>query len=71
MDQHETPLNEAKRKAGGSTELARALGDLTPQAISQWKVVPADRVLKVEEITGVSRHDLRPDIFGPAPEKAA
>jgi DNA-binding transcriptional regulator YdaS (Cro superfamily) len=64
----DTPLDKAKRAVGGSTELARALGDLTPQAISQWDVVPANRVLKVEEITGVSRHDLRPDIFGPAPE---
>jgi DNA-binding transcriptional regulator YdaS (Cro superfamily) len=66
----ENPLDEAKKNAGGSTGLARALGDLTPQAISQWKVVPADRVLKVEEITGVSRHRLRPDIFGPAVEAA-
>lgn len=73
MDQiaAESPLDEAKRKAGGATGLARALGDLTPQAISQWKVVPPDRVLKVEEITGVSRHKLRPDIFGPSPEQAA
>lgn len=66
----QTPLETAKRLAGGSTGLARAIGDLTPQAISQWKVVPADRVLKVEKATGVSRHLLRPDIFGPA-EKVA
>lgn len=59
-----SPLEMAKQIAGGSTGLARALGGLTPQAVSQWKAVPADRVLKVEEITGVSRHLLRPDIFG-------
>lgn len=27
------------------------------------KGVPAERVLEVERITGVSRHDLRPDIY--------
>lgn len=26
-----------------------------------------DRVLKVEKVTGISRYDLRPDIFGPHP----
>lgn len=62
-----TPLDKAKNAVGGSTELARAIGGLTPQAISQWEVVPANRVLKVEEVTGISRHELRPDIFGPAP----
>lgn len=44
--------------------LARELGDITPQAISQWERVPAKRVLDIERITGVSRHQLRPDIFG-------
>jgi DNA-binding transcriptional regulator YdaS (Cro superfamily) len=38
---------------------------------SRWETgrrsVPAGRVLDVERITGVSRHDLRPDIYGPAP----
>jgi DNA-binding transcriptional regulator YdaS (Cro superfamily) len=46
--------------------LSEALGDLKPQAISQWVKVPAGRVLEVERITGLSRHDLRPDIFGEA-----
>ena len=25
--------------------------------------VPAERVLKIEEVTGVSRHELRPDLY--------
>lgn len=37
---------------------------VSPQAISQWDKVPARRVLEVEEITGISRHVLRPDVFG-------
>ncbi len=28
--------------------------------------VPAERVLDIEKVTGISRHDLRPDVFGPA-----
>lgn len=55
----------AKVNAGGSSALAKALGDVTPQAVSQWKVVPANRAIAVETITGVSRHKLRPDVFGP------
>ena len=38
--------------------------DITPQAVSQWRQVPVERVLNVEAITGVSRHDLRPDVYG-------
>ncbi len=67
------PLQEAVRKAGSVTALARALG-VAPQAISQWGRVPAERVLAVEAATGVSRHDLRPDIYprspGPDPHSA-
>lgn len=60
---------------GGPAKLAAALSDrgirITSQAISQWKRVPPDRAIVVEEITGISRHDLRPDIFGPAPKRKA
>ncbi len=44
------------------SDLARAL-DLTRQAVSRWSRVPPKHVLKVEELTGVSRHTLRPDIY--------
>lgn len=36
-----------------------------PSALSQWQAVPAERVLDVERVTGISRHELRPDVFGP------
>ncbi len=64
-------LTKAIRDAGGPAALARAIGQLSPQAVSQWKKCPPERVLDVERITGVSRHELRPDIFGTQPERAA
>lgn len=56
-------LDKAKRQAGGSSGLARLLGNITPQAVSQWQRVPVKRVLDVERVTGIPRHILRPDIY--------
>ncbi len=68
-------LNKAKESAGGSVALAAALSaagpKLTSQAVSQWKRVPAERVIEVERLTGVSRHEMRPDVFGPAAASTA
>lgn len=52
----------AKEAAGGGSRLARALG-LTRQAVYQWDSIPPDHVLRVEEITGVPRSRLRPDLY--------
>ena len=59
-------LTSALERANGPSALARQLG-ITPTAVIQWGRVPAARVIEVERFTGISRHDLRPDIFGPAP----
>ena len=48
--------------AGSLRGLARALG-ISPAAVCRWKHVPADRVLKVEQITGVPRSVLRSDLY--------
>ena len=32
--------------------------------------VAADKAIELEDITGISRHTLRPDIFGPEPQPA-
>lgn len=32
-------------------------------AVSQWDRVPSERVLEVERVTGISRHELRPDLY--------
>jgi len=60
-------LRKAIKNAGGQVALARALGLKSQGSISNWllrdKRVPAERVLEIERATGVSRHDLRPDLY--------
>lgn len=59
-------VTAAAEKAGGVVALARELG-IKHTALYSWNRVPAERVLDIERITGISRHELRPDIFGSAP----
>jgi len=51
-------------------DLARKLG-VSPQAVNQWvkgrRPVPVRLALVIERETGISRHALRPDVFGAAP----
>lgn len=60
-------LNEER---GRRKTLAETLG-MYPSALSQWSQVPADKALAVEAATGISRYDLRPDVYGPAPKAVA
>ena len=55
-------LKRAIEAVGGLAGLAGPLG-VTPQAISQWDEVPPLRVIAVERVSGISRHDLRPDLY--------
>ena len=57
-------------KRGLRSQVARDLG-ITHGAVSQWRAVPAERVLEVERVTGISRHDLRPDIYPREPATSA
>lgn len=55
----------AIESAGSMSELARQLG-VSYQSVQQWRdreQIPAERVLAVEKLTGVSRHVLRPDLY--------
>jgi DNA-binding transcriptional regulator YdaS (Cro superfamily) len=66
MDQADSPLSLAVQRAGSQVALASAC-KVTPQAVNQWLGKgrpPASKVLAIEAATGVSRHDLRPDVFG-------
>jgi TorA maturation chaperone TorD len=59
----DTGLSEAIRAAGGVSQLAGKIGISQP-SVSNWLKVPAERVVSVEKVTGVSRVVLRPDLYG-------
>lgn len=68
-----TSLQKAIDAVGSQAALASKIGK-TQQTISHWLKtgrVPAEMVLPVETASGVSRHELRPDIFGDAPTTVA
>lgn len=67
----ETAIERARTKAGGLTKLATALG-IKPPSVAEWikrGLAPPERCIAIEEATGgkVTRYELRPDVFGPAP----
>lgn len=62
-------LEEAVRAMGGVGALARGLG-ITQPSVSSWRHIPAERVLDVEALTGLSRSVLRPDLY-PQPDRSA
>ena len=59
---YEAATRRAIKLAGGNNALARKLG-IKPQAVSQWKRVPVERVLEIEGLTEMTREQLRPDIY--------
>jgi len=64
-------LQEAIRAVGGVTELARRIGISQP-SVSNWVRVPAERVLQVENASGIARTVLRPDLYtGPSVDDVA
>lgn len=66
----DSSIRDIANRAGGIKAFAQRLG-IRHQSLHSWRNgVPPDRVLKVEEITGISRHELRPDIYGEAPRPA-
>lgn len=68
-EQQESSLAGIQRAieiAGGPTALARQLGMPRGRVtVTQWarRRLPAERVLAVEAASGVSRHELRPDLY--------
>lgn len=70
MEQRAAILDEVERKMpGGVPALAREF-KITRSAIYQWSRVPAGRVLRISELTGIPCWRLRPDMY-PRPETVA
>jgi len=67
-------IKSAIESCGGKAVLARQI-NVSPQVVWQWadgrRPVPAHHCMAIEEATEgkVTRYDLRPDVFGPAPTK--
>lgn len=63
-------ITRAIEAAGDQQRLAAAL-DVSKQAVNHWSTgirrPSAKQARRIEELYGISRSDLRPDIFGPAP----
>lgn len=61
-------LERAIKAAGSLSAMAVSLG-ITKQAVSAWRLrdVPIERCAEIERLYGVTRHELRPDIFGGLP----
>lgn len=73
---YKSALTEFRHKRNGMTleEFGSLfLPALDKSTISRWERygVPIERVPIVEKVTGLSRHELRPDFFGPNPLQAA
>ena len=70
-----TALLACRNAAGSANQMARDL-HITQPTVWRWlnrsRRMPAEYVLKAERLYGVSRHDLRPDIYprdySPAPQ---
>lgn len=61
-----TPLDRAINACGGVSNLAAAIGR-KQNVVSNWRLrgqVPAEACIDVEKASGVSRYELRPDVFG-------
>lgn len=67
-----TAIQRAIEKAGGVRQLADICG-VRYQAVQQWQErgrPPVERVLTIERALGISREELRPDIY-PVEESAS
>ncbi|EMD2746394.1 MULTISPECIES: YdaS family helix-turn-helix protein [Enterobacterales] len=57
-------IENAINRSGSASALGALIG-VSKMAVSQWrrKGVPADRVLQIYGVTGVTPHELRPDLY--------
>lgn len=55
-------LTKVLTATGGYSGLARLVG-VSLQAVMKWRRVPAERIVQVEQATGVSRAEQRPELY--------
>ena len=55
-------LRRAIRAAGGYARFAAGLG-ISRQTIYRWKRVPERWISQIERVSGIPRHELRPDLY--------
>lgn len=70
-----TMIERAVRAKGSQARLAEAMGCSQQQIsylLNEAKSVTGDMAVSIDRATAgaVSKHELRPDLFGPAPTKA-
>jgi len=53
-------------RTGGTLKLSRALGLRSHSSLLRWKQIPHQHCPTIERAFGIPRHELRPDLFGPA-----
>ncbi len=67
-------LEKIIKRAGSKSAVARHC-KVVPPAVAYWVKtrIPANRAVQLEQISGgeITRHDLRPDLFGPKPRARA
>jgi DNA-binding transcriptional regulator YdaS (Cro superfamily) len=57
------PGLEEAIEVAGIGGIAKLCG-ISPQAVSQWDIIPHNRVLVIEAGTNIPRERLRPDLYG-------
>lgn len=69
--------SKAIKAIGGPAAVGRLfLPAITSQAVSQWEIIPPERVLKVIDAArmhgcAITVYEARPDIYGEKPKRAA
>lgn len=55
-------LQLAIERAGSRYKLAKLIG-INLAGLTRWKRIPSGRILQIEEVLGVAREKLRPDLY--------
>ncbi len=69
----QTAFAEYRKREGLTLDATAEKFRVDRTTILRWErgdtLIPTKRLQEIEALTGISRHDLRPDIFGPAPSQ--